>query len=181
MLLIGLGHRARHGKDFTARAMIYRAVSQYGLDARQYGFADALKAHCRVAFGMRRKDGPLLQLVGTDLYRRQQPNIWVDVLMAQLEEQKPAIAIIVDLRFPNEAEAIKARGGYVIKVERLRDDGSLWLCDDRDPHHASEEALTDYDDWDWAIRVKDGNLARLEAHAIDAIEYFIARAERERV
>src|SRR5262245_37387151 len=111
MLVFGLGHKARHGKDFAGRAMATYAAS-IGLNARVYGFADALKAYCRVAFGMKKKDPRLLQLVGTELFRGLNPNTWVDVLQHTIEEQNPDVAIITDMRFPNELDMVRGMGGF---------------------------------------------------------------------
>lgn len=165
MFILGLGHRARHGKDTVARAIVQHCAQQ-GIYAKQYGFADALKAHCRVAFGMREKDAPLLQMVGTDLYRRQDSNIWVRVLMDTIAEQQPEVAIITDVRFPNEADEIVARGGRLVKVERRNTDGSLWVATDRDPNHPSEIALTNYR-FDATVSAQDGEWGCLREAGVE--------------
>src|SRR5687768_4004777 len=116
-LVIGLGHKARQGKDEVASYLV-RAYGQR-LDIRRYAFADALKAHCRVAFRMTEKDAPLLQMVGTDLYRRADPDIWVRALYWQLREDAPEVAIITDMRFPNEAGFVKQVGGITVCVSRV--------------------------------------------------------------
>lgn len=168
MFILGLGHRARHGKDTVARAIV-SYCAQRGVYAKQYGFADALKAHCRVAFGMREKDAPLLQMVGTDLYRRTDPNIWVRVLLDTIAEQEPDVAIITDVRFPNEAEAIRAKGGAVVKVERRNEDGSLWVAGDRNPNHPSEIALANYP-FDEHLWVYNGEVDTLKQIGTDVFE-----------
>jgi hypothetical protein len=74
----------------------------------------------------------LLQLLGTECGRQiLHPNIWVNALFADykgidnplekgyLEEWGKPNWIITDVRFPNEAKAIKDRGGIVIRVNRL--------------------------------------------------------------
>ncbi len=178
MFILGLGHRARHGKDSVARAIVEYCATQ-GIYAKQYGFCDALKAHCRVAFGMREKDAPLLQMVGTDLYRRKDPDIWIRVLMDTLDEQKPDVALITDTRFQNEAEAILWRGGSVIKVERRNADDGLWVAQDRDPNHSSETALTNYP-FDLVVSAKDGQLTELLDSGIKAFDT-LYRSWRRRV
>lgn len=165
MTLIGLGYKARHGKNYVADQMVLEAAKTYGLVARTYGFADALKAHCRVAFGMTKKDAPLLQMVGTDLYRRQNPDIWVNALMYRIEEDRPDIAIVADTRFLNEAAAIKSRGGFLINVTRQTVDGGLWVANDRDPNHPSETGLDDFGGWDHYIEAVDGHLVLLTYRA----------------
>jgi hypothetical protein len=159
MFVIGLGHRARHGKDTVARAIVRDATKQ-GWYAKQYAFADALKAYCRVAFGMREKDAPLLQYMGTNVFRKTDPGIWVRVLLDTIEEQQPDVAVISDMRFPNEADAIKALGGYTMCVERRREDGSLWVATDRDPNHPSEIAMEGYP-FDERIIGQDGQVNKL--------------------
>jgi len=164
MFVLGLGHKARHGKNFVARAIIQHCA-QDGLYAKEYGFADALKVYCRVAFGMREKDPRLLQTVGTDIFRRFNPDIWVRVLLDTIKEQGPDVAIITDMRFPNEADAVKALGGATMCVRRLNENGSLWLSTDRDPAHESETALDLYD-FDTYIEAHSGNLTGLTHRGI---------------
>jgi hypothetical protein len=75
----------------------------------------------------------LLQLIGTEAGRQIiHPNIWVNALFADYkgkylgatDDMKEPVEmcfpnwIITDVRFPNEAKAIKDRGGIVIRVER---------------------------------------------------------------
>jgi hypothetical protein len=78
----------------------------------------------------------LLQKIGTDLFRYQlHPNCWVNATMVDYKGEKdlrekigiprelPLIYpnwIITDVRFPNEAQAIKDRGGIIIRVNRPR-------------------------------------------------------------
>lgn len=71
-----------------------------------------------------------LQRLGTEAIRNQiHPNTWVNALFADYKINNPKEGktystldmpnwIITDVRFPNEAKAIKDRGGLVIKVDR---------------------------------------------------------------
>jgi hypothetical protein len=151
--LIGISGRARSGKD-TLAWLLVDALRPLGIDARRYGWADALKAVCRVEYGMVFKDAPLLQRVGVD-YRNgcrancsevpvyegahghyPTPDIWVNTLLDTIAEDAPDIAIISDTRFPNELAAIKAAGGMTVRIERPdRPDTG------RDDTHISETAL----------------------------------------
>lgn len=143
MFVLGMGHKARHGKDFLAKSLVMHCNAR-GIFAKQYGFADALRAYCRVAFGMREKDAPLLQVVGTDIFRKRNPDIWVRVLEDTLLEQQPEVAVITDMRFPNEADMIKRLGGSTIDVQRITVTGQPYVATDRDPNHPSETALDGY-------------------------------------
>lgn len=55
-----------------------------------------------------------LQYFGSEVMRGANDNIWIDCTLSNCEEN----VIISDCRFPNEAKAVKARGGIVIKVVR---------------------------------------------------------------
>lgn len=57
-----------------------------------------------------------MQSLGTEWGRKLiDPNLWLNAWQATL----PAGPVVVeDLRFPNEAAAIKLAGGYIVKIER---------------------------------------------------------------
>ena len=80
----------------------------------------------------------VLQQWGTEYRRAQRPTYWLDALGAQLDEWSGAgrhYHCITDVRFPNEAEMIKRRGGHVVLVERRAAD-SL-----RDPNTAAHVSV----------------------------------------
>lgn len=55
-----------------------------------------------------------LQYFGSEVMRGVNDNIWIDCTLSNCEEN----VIVSDCRFPNEAKAVKDRGGIVIKVVR---------------------------------------------------------------
>ena len=55
-----------------------------------------------------------LQHFGSEVMRGVNDNIWIDCTLLNCGEN----AIISDVRFPNEAKAIRERGGIIVKVER---------------------------------------------------------------
>jgi hypothetical protein len=77
----------------------------------------------------------LLQVFGTEVGREMfGGNFWIDQAFKQID---PAARIVIaDVRFPNEADAIKARGGKVIRVNR-KDTTAV-------NRHVSEHALDNY-------------------------------------
>ena len=97
-----------------------------------------------------------LQKIGTDCFRNNlHPNTWVNALFseykpAKLSEYNPSNWIINDVRFPNEAEAIKERGGLLIKINRNTGYNDT---------HESETTLDNYQDWDFVI---DNNSSKEE-------------------
>lgn len=85
----------------------------------------------------------LLQLLGTNAFRDQvHPNIWVNALFSSYTDNSNWI--ITDCRFKNEAEAIKKRGGIIVRIER--GDGSYGQ------EHSSESEL---DGWEFDYVIKN--------------------------
>lgn len=126
--IIGLAGAARSGKD-TVAGMLMGAG--YGRAA----FADALKQACSAIFGFSWeqlygseketldpfwKDTPrrVLQLVGTECLRRgYAEDVWVRAMERRVARDNLRWTI-TDVRFPNEAEAVRRWGGVVVEVVR---------------------------------------------------------------
>lgn len=93
-----------------------------------------------------------LQILGTDAIRNGlHSNAWVNALMAdyrpkKLSEYNPSRWIVTDVRFPNEAEAIKDRGGVIIRIDRPGVEPVN--------AHPSETAL---DNWDFDYRIANAS------------------------
>jgi hypothetical protein len=110
----------------------------------------------------------LLQKVGDGRRNEFGLTYWIDKLAVNLNKFN-GIAIITDVRYTNEADWVKAQGGYVIKVERLNQDGSVFIMDDRDPNFVSEVQLDGYN-FDAYIRTKFAALTAEQA--ITTAEFF---------
>ena len=82
----------------------------------------------------------LLQTLGTEWGRQSvRDDIWVQIAMRKVDGMEPRHVVLTDVRFENEAAAIKARGGVIWRVVR-RGDG----CLSRDAAgHASEAGVPD--------------------------------------
>jgi len=155
--IVGIGYKARQGKNLLARTIRENIQeAELGVVVEIYSFATALKSFCRAIGWMKDKDPRILQLVGTDIMRSINENVWVDCLKYQIEEESPDIALIADMRFPNEFQFCK-ENGMAIKISRLNADGSQWVADDRDPNHPSEIALDNEDNFDFEFKVRDGD------------------------
>lgn len=60
-----------------------------------------------------------MQTLGTEWGRKQvSPNIWVEVMESRLSHFHKDRIVIDDVRFPNEAEMIRARGGQIWRLSR---------------------------------------------------------------
>jgi hypothetical protein len=137
--ILAFGHKARHGKDTAAKAIIaYRPM-----DIQRFAFADALKMYCRLVHGMTKKDAALLQRIGQEK-RQEDPLFWVKQVYWSIEEIRPPVAVITDVRYQNEAEFLKSIGGTLINVTRYTEDGSVFIDPHRDPTHPSEIELDGY-------------------------------------
>jgi len=82
-----------------------------------------------------------LQYFGTDICRKIKSNIWVGSCINRMLESGTELAIVPDVRFPNEAHSIKEAGGKIIRLTRS-------------PHedeHESETALNSYEEFDHTI------------------------------
>jgi len=178
MLLLAFGHKARQGKD-TAGQGVYdyyekkrQLAIRHGLRVIPgvgiYRFAEALYEEARRDYGMTEKDAPLLQRIGSER-RTEDSEYWVKKVFQKIAQDHPHIAIITDLRYQNEAWAVKANNGYTVKVERLNEDGTPYFATDRPANHQSEIDLDNYN-FDYYIKAKTGQVAWVEQQAITLAE-----------
>lgn len=84
-------------------------------------------------------DGPMtarqfMQFFGTDVMRKMYEPIWVNACIKKIQQEQSGLAIIADVRFPNEAKAIEQAGGKVVRLTR----------EVHEDNHSSEVALDDY-------------------------------------
>jgi hypothetical protein len=197
MRLIGMTGRKRSGKD-TVGAYLRM---EHGF--AQESFAKPLKEAVRYIYGWGHEhlDGSLkevvdpywqttpravLQFLGTEIGRQLDANIWVKSLQRRLESIQtgsggPTSFVITDVRFPNEAAAIKSWGGFVVDV--VRPQAPEALADGRDSDHPSETALDLYADWDGVI-INDGTIEQLRDQVTKLVDRFLhvlAMREREEV
>jgi RNA-splicing ligase RtcB len=94
----------------------------------------------------------ILELVGTQGYRAAYPDVWVDLALAG-----GGPAVFDDVRFPNEAEGIRKRGGVIVAVEAIG-------APVRRTGHESDEAWRSIMP-DYRITAKFGDMARLLSQA----------------
>ena len=81
-----------------------------------------------------------LEYFGTKIVRKIKPEAWVEATMNNILKENSEIAIIPDVRFPNEVNAIKAAGGKVIRLTRNVHDSKI-EC----------ETALDEKNFDWSL------------------------------
>jgi hypothetical protein len=179
--LIGLAGAARSGKDTAAQALLdigwtRRAFADkvrsilYAMDlvldepSYSRGFTTLRYEVDQYSWEAVKEMYPevrrYLQRLGTEGGREiLGENVWVDALFRDRDTWGPTV--ITDVRFPNEADAIRARGGLVVAIQRP--DQTLI----RETDHVSENALAGYlfDD----VILNDGPVSRLHDRVMQLI------------
>lgn len=110
-------------------------VELFNLSPRQvYGTDD--DKNTNTPYGMTARE--FLQYFGTNVMRKIKDDIWCSYTIKTILQESPSIALIPDVRFPNEVAAIKDAGGIVIRLTR----------NVHNSDHECEKAL-DKSEFDW--------------------------------
>jgi len=162
--IIGFAGKARSGKDTAGKYLVDTYQFQH------YYFAKPLKEGVNKMFNLTEEQiknkekvvepwgkspRELYQLLGTDVARKIDPNVWIKNAEMFLKRCSGFSVAITDVRFANEAKWIRDKGGVVVfltsETRGITDHTS----------HASENGLTG-DDVDVVIQ-NDGTIAGLYA------------------
>lgn len=92
-----------------------------------------------------KKDGPLLQLLGTDWGRKIDQNIWIKILRKKIEsyDLKNGLIIVGDCRFQNELDGIPEALRVRLECDRETRKARCSMWRDNEAH-PSEVDLDDY-------------------------------------
>ena len=103
----------------------------------------------------------MLQYVGTDVIRKQNPTLWVDFVAMMLKyfHENWEYVIIPDCRFPNEVTTMVENGFDTIHLRVVRNHFESPLTEEQQ-QHPSETALDNVEP-DYCI-FNDGTLSELE-------------------
>jgi hypothetical protein len=179
-MVIGLAGRARVGKDTFGEMLIEELYSLFRRKYIMMAYATVLKQRVQADFDMsyeqlwgNEKEVPdkrypkgesfwtpreILQFMGTDCFRAVDYSFWVKSLFRLIEEKEYKNVVITDIRFPNEADPVVERGGFLVHIERPNKDSI------HGEQHASETSMDGYDKYDFRI-MNDGSLEDLRATA----------------
>lgn len=136
---IGLSGKAGCGKSTIADSLI----KHYGF--KRYSFAAKLKEICNEMFPSilalpKAEHRWLLQKVGTEWFRSVDSEVWVKYLIRHVSGEN---IIVDDVRFKNEADALREAGFLIVRVERDKELRGAWGYNVEDSH-TSETDLDDY-------------------------------------
>lgn len=148
MKIIPISAKAQHGKD-TVAGILKELMESDGNSVLIAHYADLLKYICKTFFNWDgKKDNAgrtILQYVGTDIIREQNPDYWVSFLSDFLKMfyTEWDYVIIPDSRFPNEIEYLIENGWDIFSVRVNRTDFESNLTEEQ-KNHISETALDNY-------------------------------------
>ena len=197
-LIIGFSGRARHGKSEACEAIakyvateVWRPKTgelctchtpgiaiQHRATATIYDIGNFVRLYC-IGKGrlpaVGRKDMTKEQLqvlidVGKEK-RAEDPEYWLKRMFTAIGADQPDVALIPNLRYWNEVDAVKQRGGYVVRVSRLTGSGADFISPDRDPNDVSETSLYHCWETDFYIAVKEGHAELVRKQAVAIYQY----------
>lgn len=175
-LLIGFSGRAKHGKTECCEG-IKQHVESEGGTAAIYDIGDMIRRYC-IETGrlpqierkdMNREQLTLMIYVGREK-RAIDENFWIDQVFDRAAKEKPDVALCPNLRYRNEAEMFKQKGAFVVRVQRLNENGSVYISDDRPPNDPLE---TELEFWsaDFYLTGKPGQIALVKTQALCIYEF----------
>ena len=155
MKVIELCGKAGIGKDTFGNELI-KQLENDGKKCLHIAFADYVKFVCQKYFGWDgqkdEKGREILQRVGTDVFRKSNPDFWVDIVINFLtvckENSLFDFVIITDARFPNEIAKLQKflqddKENYV-KAFRIKRNNFTSKLSEEAQSHASEIALDNF-------------------------------------
>lgn len=172
MKVILISGKAQNGKD-TVADFLHKALVNDGKRVLVTHYADLLKYICTNYFGWDgNKDArgrQMLQYVGTDVIRKQNPTLWVDFVSMLLKyfHENWEYVIIPDCRFPNEVTTMVENGFDTVHLRVVRKNFKSPLTEEQQ-QHPSEIALDNVKP-DYFI-YNDGTLGELEENIIKWIK-----------
>lgn len=167
MKTILVSGKSGSGKDAFAR-YLKEELDSRGLRSIITHYADPVKYFAEKYFGWDgvkdEKGRHLLQTLGTDMVRTVLPNYWVGVIIGFLDAMEPHnqfdVAIVADVRFPNEVEIPYEMLEDVtcVRIERKNEDGTNWVnpvLTEEQRNHPSEVSLDHYG-FDYIVHNDEG-------------------------
>ncbi len=171
------------GKKGSGKSQSAKFIVDHLPGATAIAFADPLRAVCNRIFGvtyaemgddrsLKEKElerypfqspRTILQTVGAECIRSQYPDAWIECWKRTVSTFKGP-SVTQDTRFLNEYDAIRERGGFIIKI--IRPELEAIPTHDRDLHPSEtvQESLVPD-----RVIINDGSLALLQARVLVAV------------
>lgn len=156
MRVILISGKARSGKDQLGK-FLSDVWTKQGKKVLIIHYADFLKFFCKEHLGWDGEKTPegreLLQRIGTNVVRKNNPNTWVDMMISLLKGVRSEYdyAIIPDTRFPNEIEEMKKQEVFNVTALRVERFGDYSDLSPEQQKHESECALDRYEGFKGAV------------------------------
>ena len=112
-----------------------------------------------------------MQFLGTEIGRKMFEPIWINATLKKIKREQPELAIIADVRFPDEGRAIDDAGGIVTRLTRVmfpEDTHPSETAMDNYPFNYvldnADEALTNF-----IVKVRQFYTSHLEPQAVKLV------------
>lgn len=184
-VIVGFGHRRDVGKDTAARLL--REMIPPEVKSERRAFADALKDDCARIFGyaghrsrahydrFREHRATPLPELGIDprklwieygnRMRDIDPLIWLKRCFDGVDAE---VVVVTDVRYPNECDEIRSRGGLLVRVDNPRVEKH---------HDKADTALACWDGWDSIVR-NDGDLPLFRQRLVPVRDWVIQQIRK---
>jgi phosphomevalonate kinase len=167
-MIYGFSGKMGTGKNYICENMFLPIIKhETGKDVLQLAFADQIKVNVMTKYNLTKEDvcdkksadvRHLLQKEGTEEGRdKLGTNIWVNYLDKWIDLHRSRGIehfLITDVRFINEVEYIKSKGGRVIRIEAEERNRERLERENNGEHirqHRSETELDTYTDFDLVL------------------------------
>jgi len=130
--IIAIAGNARSGKDTLTRAII-ELLKERGLTAEQFAFADPVRQECEAEVKEKlgldvwnipddRKSEVRPFLLAKGAERREEDNLyWVRRTFENISKSNAQVAIISDLRYPDELSVLLGLDTFILYITRYKD------------------------------------------------------------
>lgn len=178
-LLVGISGRAEHGKSSTADAVVAYAASK-GLYATSFELSNYILQYAiqrnllpnKTRKQLNKEEVQVLVEVGESV-RASDPKMWINRAMKEIEDYKPDVGIVPNVRRTYEADVIKEAGGVIIKVVAINKNGSEFISQTRDPNNELESGAN-LIQADYFITTRRGESQLLKAYARTLFDHVYA-------
>lgn len=183
-IVLLISGKAEHGKDSFADSFIKEAQDRLGYRCLRIKYGDFVKMVATTYYNWNgekdEKGRHLLQKIGTDLGRANNPDVWVNCVkeIVKALQTECDFVLVSDCRFPNELDWSNTPFfTFTIRISRQNEDGTPYInhLTEEQKQHPSETAL---DEYKFNYEVQAANLDNVDA-AAQAILEDILKLDKE--